>query len=117
MKLNQYLLFSFLIVSLTGCYFGGSSRDHFDPELEKRERDLMIRRDFYSGEERRLMDKDLDRIQNNYTFTAPEDAIEILLFGFGTPRPTQNKTIDQKIDESLKRAFENSQKKQLSPEK
>lgn len=93
----------------TGCELSLTDRRHFDPEMERRERNLMIRKDFYTGEERRIIDKDLDRIQNNYTISASGDLFE--MFPAEKKITESNKAVDDKIMNELERSSKEFRKK------
>ena len=101
------LILIFLITC--GCALPLTDRRHFDPDLEKRERDLMIRKDFVTGEEKRLIEKDIDRIQNNYIISAPEDLLEMI--PTNKTKTETEKAIDDKIMRELERSSKESQKK------
>lgn len=74
MKIIFLVIITLISLFLNGCVeLPLTDQRHFDPDLEKRERELMIRKDFATGEERRLIEKDLDRIQNNYLYSPSND--------------------------------------------
>ena len=108
MKMRKILLWPLSVLVFGGCALPPTDQRHFDPELEKRERDLMIRKDFATGEEKRLIEKDIYRIQNNY-IAAPEDVLEMILVPANRTKLDTDKTIDDKIMKSLGRSQNETQ--------
>jgi len=106
-KMKKLIPLFLTILFLNGCALPLTDQTHFDPELEKLERDLMIRKDFATGEERLLIEKDLDRIHNNCMFSS-QDALDML--SSGEARSTTDKAIGEKITRELERASKDAQK-------
>ena len=109
MNIKHVTLLFLTTLVMEGCAVPLTDQRCFDHELEKRERDLMIRKDFVAGEERRLLEKDVDRIRNNYILSAPEDIMEII--SSGDAKAHTDKAPIDKIDEELKRASKEAQER------
>ncbi|NTV49420.1 MAG: hypothetical protein HGB32_07395 [Geobacteraceae bacterium] len=113
--MNLLLPLLLILFLLSGCIeLPLTDRRQFDPELEKRERDLMLRRDFATGEEKRLIEKDLDRIQNNYIFSVPKDVLERP--SSAEEKTESNNVVNDKIMKELERSSKESQRNKSEQE-
>lgn len=60
----------FLLAGISGC---AEPRRHWTTDLEKQERELLIKRDMVTAPEREMIDQQLKRIQNEWYFDIDED--------------------------------------------